>query len=110
MEDKVFQNNPLYNSLRKNLSVAAWHVFISLKLGVADETFWEDLCPLEFGKIPALEEDVVCVGFPTGGDNISVTRGVVSRVEIQRYAHSAVELLAIQVRDIHSFAIIQIDF
>ena len=77
---------------------------------MADETFWEDLCPLEFGKIPALEEDVVCVGFPTGGDNISVTRGVVSRVEIQRYAHSAVELLAIQVRDIHSFAIIQIDF
>jgi len=65
---------------------------------VADETFWEDLCPLEFGEIPALEEDVVCVGFPTGGDNISVTRGVVSRVEIQRYAHSAVELLAIQVR------------
>ncbi|RMX55639.1 hypothetical protein pdam_00001648 [Pocillopora damicornis] len=66
-------------------------------LGVTDETFWEDLCPLEFGEIPALEEDVVCVGFPTGGDNISVTRGVVSRVEIQRYAHSAVELLAIQI-------------
>lgn len=66
---------------------------------MADETFWEDLCPLEFGEIPALEEDVVCVGFPTGGDNISVTRGVVSRVEIQRYAHSAVELLAIQVQD-----------
>lgn len=66
-------------------------------LGVADETFWEDLCPLEFGEVPALEEDVVCVGFPTGGDNISVTRGVVSRVEIQRYAHSAVELLAIQI-------------
>ena len=64
---------------------------------MADETFWEDLCPLEFGEVPALEEDVVCVGFPTGGDNISVTRGVVSRVEIQRYAHSAVELLAIQV-------------
>ena len=57
----------------------------------------QDLCPLEFGEVPALEEDVVCVGFPTGGDNISVTRGVVSRVEIQRYAHSAVELLAIQV-------------
>lgn len=66
-------------------------------LGVADEKFWEDLCPLEFGDVPALEEDVVCVGFPTGGDNISVTRGVVSRVEIQRYAHSAVELLAIQI-------------
>lgn len=47
---------------------------------------------------------MVCVGFPTGGDNISVTRGVVSRVEIQRYAHSAVELLAIQVRTVFVFA------
>lgn len=68
-----------------------------LKLGVEDDKFWEDLYPLPFGEIPDLEEDVVCVGFPTGGDNISVTRGVVSRVEMQRYAHSAVELLAIQV-------------
>ena len=73
------------------------NVIIS-KLGVSDEKFWENLDPLEFGNIPMLEEDVVCVGFPTGGDNISVTRGVVSRVEIQRYAHSAVELLAIQVK------------
>ena len=69
-----------------------------LQLGVDDEKFWHDVEPLEFGNVPQLEEDVVCVGFPTGGDNISVTRGVVSRVEIQRYAHSAVELLAIQVR------------
>ncbi|EDO41765.1 predicted protein [Nematostella vectensis] len=66
-------------------------------LGVEDEKFWEDLYPLSFGVVPELEEDVVCVGFPTGGDNISVTRGVVSRVEIQRYAHSSVQLLAIQI-------------
>jgi hypothetical protein len=71
--------------------------FFHLQLGVEDDKFWEDLYPLPFGDIPDLEEDVVCVGFPTGGDNISVTRGVVSRVEMQRYAHSAVELLAIQV-------------
>ena len=40
---------------------------------------------------------MVVVGFPTGGDNISVTRGVVSRVDIQRYSHSGAHLLAIQV-------------
>lgn len=63
-----------------------------------DDKFWEDLNHLEFGDIPRLEQDVVVVGFPTGGDNISVTRGVVSRVDIRRYSHSGQDLLAIQVR------------
>ena len=60
------------------------------------------------GGIPQLEEDVVVVGFPTGGDNISVTRGVVSRVDIQRYSHSGSHLLAIQVRPCfhHSFFVV----
>lgn len=66
-------------------------------VGVEDEKFWEGLDPLEFGDIPLLEEDVVVVGFPTGGDNVSVTRGVVSRVDIQRYNHSGAHLLAIQI-------------
>jgi hypothetical protein len=33
----------------------------------------------------------------TGGDNISVSVGVVSRVEPQQYVHGAASLLAIQV-------------
>ena len=62
-----------------------------------DDTFWENLEALDIGGIPQLEEDVVVLGYPTGGDNISVTRGVVSRVDIQRYSHSGASLLAIQV-------------
>lgn len=62
-----------------------------------DDQFWNGLEALEFGPVPQLEEDVVCVGFPTGGDNISVTRGVVSRVDITRYSYSGVDLLAVQV-------------
>ena len=62
-----------------------------------DEKFWEDVNHLEFGAVPKLEEDVVVVGFPTGGDNLSVTRGVVSRVGIRKYSHSGQDLLAIQV-------------
>ena len=27
--------------------------------------------------------EVVCVGYPTGGDNLSVTKGVVSRVDME---------------------------
>jgi len=71
---------------------------LAWQVGVDDDNFWEDLEALDMGGIPQLEEDVVVVGFPTGGDNISVTRGVVSRVDIQRYSHSGSHLLAIQVR------------
>lgn len=34
-----------------------------------------------------MQDDVTVVGYPTGGDNISVTGGVVSRIELQQYAH-----------------------
>jgi hypothetical protein len=31
--------------------------------------------------VPALQQPVLVVGYPVGGDNVSVTKGVVSRVE-----------------------------
>lgn len=33
----------------------------------------------------------------SGGDTISITKGVVSRVELREYSHSGSELLAIQI-------------
>jgi S1-C subfamily serine protease len=45
--------------------------------------FWEGTTPLELGGIPNLQDPVAVVGYPTGGDNISVSVGVVSRVEPQ---------------------------
>jgi hypothetical protein len=30
--------------------------------------------------IPELDDSVTCVGYPIGGDNVCVTRGVVSRI------------------------------
>ena len=35
--------------------------------------------------------------YPTGGDNTSVTSGVVSRVEVAQYVHAASHLMAIQI-------------
>lgn len=37
------------------------------------------------GLLPELHSHVTVAGYPTGGDNISVTRGVVSRIEPQPY-------------------------
>jgi len=66
-------------------------------LTVEDESFWCDLEPLEFGTMPNLQEAITVIGYPTGGDSISVTKGVVSRVEETFYQHGSFRLLAIQI-------------
>ena len=35
--------------------------------------------------LPKLDENVTCVGFPQGGTQISVTRGVVSRIDVDAH-------------------------
>ena len=42
----------------------------------------------EFDDIPALESQVRVIGYPIGGERLSVTRGVVSRIDFQAYSHS----------------------
>lgn len=66
-------------------------------LTVEDEAFWKDVDCLEFGDIPELQESITVIGYPTGGDSISVTKGVVSRVEETYYSHGNFRLLAIQI-------------
>jgi S1-C subfamily serine protease len=46
---------------------------------------------LRLGGLPALRSTVETYGYPAGGDQISSTRGVVSRIEMQVYAHSGVD-------------------
>lgn len=67
-------------------------------LTVEDNEFWEGIQVVELcAKVPRLEEAVLCVGFPVGGDTISVTSGVISRIEVMTYAQTATELLGIQI-------------
>jgi S1-C subfamily serine protease len=60
---------------------------------------FENVKPLRIGdEVPKLDTTVKVVGFPIGGERISVTRGVVSRVDYQGYTHSGVDQhLAIQI-------------
>ncbi len=61
-------------------------------LDVADPAFWTDSRPLPLGKaLPELDDQVVAVGYPVGGNRISLTRGVVSRIDYNVYAHSQVD-------------------
>ncbi|KAJ8540527.1 hypothetical protein K7X08_032514 [Anisodus acutangulus] len=66
-------------------------------LTVDDDEFWEGISPVEFGDLPALQDAVTVVGYPIGGDTISVTSGVVSRIEILSYVHGSTELLGLQI-------------
>ena len=64
-------------------------------VAVEDIDFWRSIKPLKFafnlhnsdnGEIlPELGLGVTAVGYPMGGENISVTRGVVSRIDLMDY-------------------------
>ncbi|HPE61648.1 MAG TPA: serine protease [Thiolinea sp.] len=66
-------------------------------LTTKEKDLYQDITPLELGELPKAQQEVEVYGFPIGGTTLSVTRGVVSRVEKQNYAHSGENLLAVQV-------------
>ena len=66
-------------------------------LKVQEKDFLKGSTPPKIGGLPSLRDRVSVVGFPIGGDEVSITEGVVSRVEVQRYSHSQRELLAVTV-------------
>jgi S1-C subfamily serine protease len=66
-------------------------------LKVKDDSFFKDVIPLKFGSLPEVEQKIVVYGYPMGGNTLSATIGVVSRVEHHVYAHSGESFLAVQV-------------
>lgn len=67
-------------------------------LTVHDANFFEGMVALPIGGLPAMESTVSVYGYPIGGDRLSVTRGVVSRIDFQPYTHSGADShLAIQI-------------
>ncbi len=67
-------------------------------LSVEDFSDFEDFPVFEIGGVPQLESQVRVIGYPIGGQRLSVTRGVVSRVDFSTYSHSrADQHLVIQI-------------
>lgn len=56
-------------------------------LEVSDKKIFDDLEPMRFGPLPKLRSPVSTIGFPTGGEQVSITEGVVSRVSYRGYVH-----------------------
>ncbi len=65
-------------------------------LKVEDPDFFKGTKPVTFGKLPALRDKVSVYGYPVGGEELSITEGVVSRIELIPYAHSLRSLLGVQ--------------
>ncbi|WJX65205.1 Protease Do-like 10, mitochondrial [Trifolium repens] len=84
------------NKYRAQVKAVGHECDLALLIVDSDE-FWDGMIPLDFGDIPFLQQAVAVVGYPQGGDTISVTKGVVSRVEPTQYVHGASQLMAIQI-------------
>ncbi|HBW83387.1 MAG TPA: protease [Gammaproteobacteria bacterium] len=77
-------------------------IFISheadLALITVDEPgFFNDLNALTIGELPKPLQEVSVYGYPIGGKTLSITKGILSRVEQQVYAHAGAYLLAGQI-------------
>ena len=65
---------------------------------VDDPAFAAGVVPLALGSLPSVQGQVAACGFPNGGETLSITSGVVARVEHGPYVHSRENLLAFQMR------------
>ena len=67
-------------------------------LSVEDERFFEGSQNIAVGGLPSLNSPVEVIGFPIGGKRVSITRGIVSRINMSLYSHSGIDYhLIIQV-------------
>jgi S1-C subfamily serine protease len=66
-------------------------------LRVKDSRFFKDLKPLPIADLPEPYQEVTVLGYPIGGETLSITKGILSRIEQKIYAHSQSSLLAGQI-------------
>jgi len=66
-------------------------------LAVDDPAFFADVRPMRLGPLPAVQTAVQAYGFPVGGETVSVTSGIISRLEVGSYAHAMETLLLAQI-------------
>jgi len=55
------------------------------------EGLLDDIPPMKMGKLPKVGSRVETYGYPAGGQRLSSTQGVVSRIEVKGYVHSAID-------------------
>ncbi len=62
-------------------------------LKLSDESFFNTHAALKKAEgLPSIKDSVMVYGFPTGGSNISITKGIVSRIDFAAYNYPATGL------------------
>lgn len=97
--------NASYIRIRKHNEDTLYHATVEFidhdadlaLVRVEDKAFMADIDPMEIGATPHVQDDVLAIGYPLGGNDISFTRGIVSRIEDILYAQGWKWLLGVQV-------------
>ena len=56
-----------------------------------DSSILDNIPAMSFGELPILRSTVETYGYPVGGQRISSTKGIVSRIEFNQFMHSGVD-------------------
>jgi S1-C subfamily serine protease len=96
VSDHTFIQVRLHGQAKKHTAkvLAVSHEADLALLTLEDASVLSRVRPLRLGQLPEIEQEVVVYGFPKGGDTLSTTKGVISRIEDRHYAHSRTRLLA----------------
>ncbi|MGD2270472.1 MAG: serine protease [Desulfobacterales bacterium] len=99
VSDQTFVQVLRYGHPQKHKAriIAVSHAVDLALLTVDDPDFFEGVTPLALGELPEVQQEVYVYGFPEGGDTLSITKGVVSRIEHDSYTHSFRTFLAVQI-------------
>ena len=71
--------------------------YSDLALLTADEEFFKNVPALQFGDMPDLQDKVTVYGYPEGGESLSITEGIVSRIERIKYPGRIKKLSSVQI-------------
>jgi S1-C subfamily serine protease len=100
VSDGTFVQVKKSNDAKKYVAKVKWiaHESDLALLEVEDKRFFDkNASVLSFGTLPYRQDGVVVYGYPVGGDEISTTQGIVSRIEHTMYSHGYMDHLTIQI-------------
>jgi len=66
-------------------------------LEVEDRSFFKGTQTLKLGNTPQRQDGVAVYGYPEGGNEISITQGIISRIDQTLYIYSNFDLLTLQI-------------
>lgn len=85
--DKRFKADIKYISDASDLAI----------LTVEDDGFFNGTTPIKLGKLPNLGDEIITWGFPAGGSQLAITKGIVSRIDFDEYSQSKQSNLVAQI-------------